>query len=196
MSANNFIKLFKEEDGKYRGYMGFASEDDFEKGNPLFEVDDPAAAEILAGNEYTEYGWHWANWTPAQEITSLKQEAEKLRDENRGLLLERDAEIKRSRNAELRVRELEGLLSNDTAEWKSAAFQKIKGLEAQVKDLSHQIEVVQIDLIDKLEARNREYREALKAVQKFDSTLYTNATHEFRESDLLALRKKIAAALA
>src|SRR3990167_1059997 len=32
-----------------------------------------------------------------------------------------------------RVAELEGLLSNDTAEWKSAAFQKIKNLEANLE---------------------------------------------------------------
>jgi hypothetical protein len=33
-----------------------------------------------------------------------------------------------------RIAELEGMLSNDTAEWKSETFQKIKGLEQAVSD--------------------------------------------------------------
>lgn len=34
-----------------------------------------------------------------------------------------------------KIDKLEGLLSNDTGEWKSAAFQKIKGLEAEITKL-------------------------------------------------------------
>ena len=38
-------------------------------------------------------------------------------------------------------------------------------------------------------------KEALEAVQKFDQTIYTNATHEFREGDLKEMRNKVKAAL-
>lgn len=36
--------------------------------------------------------------------------------------------------------ELDSLFSNNTAEWKSAAFQKIKGLEAKITDLQAKLE--------------------------------------------------------
>jgi len=44
-----------------------------------------------------------------------------------------------------RVKELEGLLSKDTSEWKSAAFQKIKGLEAENKRLREALQEIAKD---------------------------------------------------
>ena len=39
-------------------------------------------------------------------------------------------------------KELEGMYSNDTSEWKSAAFQKIKGLESQLLTTERKVEAL------------------------------------------------------
>jgi hypothetical protein len=53
-----------------------------------------------------------------------------------------DAERDKVAVLEKRIAELEGLLSNDTGEWKSAAFQKIKGLESFCRQLIEALEQI------------------------------------------------------
>lgn len=68
MSADNYIAVYKGQDGKFRGYMKFASDDEvdydgvpFEPAEHLaqFTVSTVEQAIIAAQGIYTEYGYHF-----------------------------------------------------------------------------------------------------------------------------------------
>lgn len=80
MSADNYYRLFKSKDGKFRAYMFFASEDVVDHQEPKREraqliADTPEELEHLVSQEYAEYGWHWVNYCQVQE---LKAEIQRL----------------------------------------------------------------------------------------------------------------------
>ncbi len=65
MSADNYFAIYKGEDGLFRGYMKFASDDEvdydgvpFEPGSiPQFVVSTVEQAILSAQSIYTEYGY-------------------------------------------------------------------------------------------------------------------------------------------
>jgi hypothetical protein len=78
MSADNFIAIFKGVDGRYRGYMGFASDrmyaDDDEQylahlqtGRACFDVATAEEANNAADGEYLEYGHFFHEPASAKE---------------------------------------------------------------------------------------------------------------------------------
>lgn len=62
--------------------------------------------------------------------------------------------------------DLEGLLSNDTAEWKSDAFQKIKGLESKLEKAVEALRAIQIDHFNPLNNRCRQCSDLIEEVLK------------------------------
>ena len=68
MSADNVVLIWKRSDGKYAGYMLFASNleenqllEEPEGYEPLFLVDSIEKAIMAAQNESTEYGYSFVN---------------------------------------------------------------------------------------------------------------------------------------
>ncbi len=64
MSADNYVVISRGPDGKFRGYMGFASdevsdEDLIKAGNHIFEADTVMDAVSAVSQEYLEYGWRF-----------------------------------------------------------------------------------------------------------------------------------------
>lgn len=87
MSADNYYVIFKEDDGKFRGYMGFASmqetDEEVRKGSrhPMFEARTPNEAAAKAIQEGSEYGFHFANWSPHTEFDELKAKVRGIKKE-------------------------------------------------------------------------------------------------------------------
>lgn len=66
MSADNYMVIFKDPDGKYRGYICSASieyqnYEEMREGKPDFEVNTIEEAIQKAQEEYTEYGYEFIN---------------------------------------------------------------------------------------------------------------------------------------
>ena len=87
MSADNYYVIFKEEDGKFRGYMGFASmeetDEEVRKGSPhpISEAETPEEAARIAITEGSEYGFHFANYSPYTEFAELKTKVRGIKKE-------------------------------------------------------------------------------------------------------------------
>ena len=67
MSADNYIGIWQGKDGKFRGYMLFASDDAPKrepKKTPLFEVKTMRHAVLIAQQEMTEYGYTFFRLKP------------------------------------------------------------------------------------------------------------------------------------
>ncbi len=69
MSADNYIVIYYEPDGKYRGYMGFASQDygpgEMQSKPPLWEASTMhEACEKADGEVVLEYGYHFESYGP------------------------------------------------------------------------------------------------------------------------------------
>lgn len=65
MSADNFIRIFQDEDGKFRGYMGSPSnempDEQLRKRRPVFVANSrEQACEFAEDEAVLEYGYHFA----------------------------------------------------------------------------------------------------------------------------------------
>ncbi len=65
MSADNYLRIFLCDDGKYRGYMGCASndetDDELRRKKPMFVADSKDQARDMADMDYYEYGYSFAH---------------------------------------------------------------------------------------------------------------------------------------
>ncbi len=63
MSADNYLAIFHDPDGKYRAYMGFASDDrpdeELRKGRMTFCAETLEKAIEFAQEEFLEHGYHF-----------------------------------------------------------------------------------------------------------------------------------------
>ena len=109
-------------------------------------VRNEALMEALRNIGHSEFSQELLNIQPieswlrhlAKEALSQVKEPEELRNQLvtlRDLVKHLEDALTAEREARVKAEaELAGLLSNDTGDWKSATFQKIKGLEAELAD--------------------------------------------------------------
>ena len=72
MSADNYIAIVQGRDGKFRGYMCFASGGG--PGAQEFEVDTLEQAVLAAQNIRTEYGYEVSFWPRQKEAFSEQED--------------------------------------------------------------------------------------------------------------------------